>query len=77
EGKRPTFILMNETQWWVEANDGKNMRDVIDGNVSKSAYGTCRALSICNAHIPGQDSVGEADWETYLKVQAGEAVDTG
>ena len=77
EGKRPTFILMNETQWWVEANDGKNMRDVIDGNVSKSAYGTCRALSICNAHIPGQDSVGEADWEAYLKVQAGEAVDTG
>ena len=77
EGKRPTFIIQNETQWWVEANDGKAMRDVIDGNVTKSAYGTCRALSICNAHVPGQDSVGEDDWEAFLKVQAGEAVDTG
>lgn len=77
EGKRPTFIIQNETQWWVEANDGKAMRDVIDGNVTKSAYGTCRALSICNAHVPGQDSVGEDDWEAYQKVQAGEAVDTG
>ena len=77
EGKRPTFIIQNEIQWWVEANDGKAMRDVIDGNVTKSAYGTCRALSICNAHVPGQDSVGEDDWESYLKVQAGEAVDTG
>lgn len=77
EGKRPTFIIQNEIQWWVEANDGKAMRDVIDGNVTKSAYGTCRALSICNAHVPGQDSVGEDDWEAFLKVQAGEAVDTG
>lgn len=77
EGNRPTFIIQNEIQWWVEANAGKAMRDVIDGNVTKSAHGTCRALSICNAHVPGQDSVGEDDWEAFLKVQAGEAVDTG
>lgn len=77
EGKRPTFIIQNEIQWWVEQNDGKAMADVIDGNVTKSAYGTCRALSICNAHVPGQDSVGEDYWEAYLKVQAGKAVDTG
>ena len=36
EGKRPTFVLMNETQWWIEQNDGKAMADVIDGNVTKS-----------------------------------------
>ena len=76
EGKRPTFVLMNETQWWIEQNDGKAMADVIDGNVTKSAYGSCRSLSICNAHIPGQDSVGEAAWEMYLKVAAGQAMDT-
>lgn len=76
EGKRPTFIIQNEIQWWVEQNDGKAMADVIDGNVTKSAYGTCRALSICNAHVPGQDSVGEDYWEAYLKVQAGKAIDT-
>ena len=77
EGKRPTFVIMNETQWWVEANDGKAMAMVIEGNVTKSAYGTCRALRICNAHVPGQDSVGEDDWEAYLKISAGKAMDTG
>lgn len=77
EGKRPTFVIMNETQWWVEQNDGKAMAMVIEGNVTKAAYGTCRALRICNAHIPGQDSVGEDDWEAYLKTTAGKAMDTG
>ena len=77
EGKRPTFIIQNEIQWWTDQNDGTAMADVIDGNVTKSAYGSCRALSICNAHVPGQDSVGENYWESYLKVAAGKAVDTG
>lgn len=77
EGKRPTFILQNEIQWWIEQNDGKRMAEVIDGNVTKSAYGTCRSLSICNAHIPGQGSVGEDYWEAYLKIAAGKAIDTG
>lgn len=77
EGKRPTFIIMNEVQWWVEANDGHAMQSVIEGNVTKSAYGTCRSLSICNAHIPGQDSVGERDWDAYQQVEAGKAVNTG
>src|SRR5699024_275347 len=77
EGKRPTFVVMNETQWWVETNDGHAMKDVIDGNVTKSAYGSCRSLSICNAHVPGQESVGEIDWDYYQKVQAGTEIDTG
>lgn len=77
EGKRPTFVIMNEIQWWVEANDGHAMEKVIEGNVTKSAYGSCRSLSICNAHIPGQDSVGEKFWDNYLKIEAGKALDTG
>ena len=77
EGKRPTFVIMNETQWWIETNDGKAMAKVIQGNVGKSAYGGCRSLSICNAHVPGQDSVGEEDWDADQKVAAGHAVDTG
>lgn len=77
EGKRPTFVILNETQWWVESNDGHAMAEVIAGNVDKSAYGACRSLAICNAHVPGQDSVGEQDWDMYLDVAAGKAVDTG
>jgi len=75
EGKRPTFVIMNETQWWLENNNGHKMYDVIDGNTTKVR--TSRYLAICNAHIPGQESIGQRMWDNYQKVQAKEAVDTG
>ncbi|WP_280350356.1 hypothetical protein [Nocardia abscessus] len=77
EGKRPTFVIKNETQWWVEANDGHAMAEVIAGNVDKAAYGGCRSLSICNAHVPGQDSDAERDYDAFMDVLAGKAIDTG
>lgn len=77
EGKRPTFVIMNEVQWWIEANDGHEMARIIDGNVTKGAYGSCRSLSICNAHIPGEESVGEAFYEAFRAVERGDAIDTG
>jgi hypothetical protein len=77
EGKRPTFVIMNEIQWWTEANAGHAMYDVIDGNVTKSRLGAARYLAICNAHVPGQQSIGERMWETYQSVQSQVAVDTG
>lgn len=75
EGKRPTFVILNEVQWWVETNDGHTMFKVVTGNVTKIA--SARYLAICNAHIPGMDSVGERLWDTYQKVVAGEGIDTG
>jgi hypothetical protein len=77
EGGRPTFVIKNETQWWMENNSGHEMANVIAGNVDKAAYGGCRSLSICNAHRPGEESDAEQEWEAYQLVQAGEAVDTG
>ena len=77
EGKRPTFVIKNETQWWLENNNGHEMSNVIQGNVDKAAYGGCRVLSICNAHRPGEESDAEQDWEAYQDVLAGNAVDTG
>lgn len=77
EGKRPTFVVKNETQWWIETNNGHAMSEVIAGNVDKAAYGGCRSLAICNAHVPGQDSDAERDYDAHQKVQAGLAVDTG
>ena len=77
EGKRPTFVIKNETQWWVEANAGHEMANVIAGNVTKGAYGVCRSLSICNAHRPGEESDAERDFDAWLAVQAGEAYDNG
>lgn len=77
EGKRPTFVIKNETQWWLENNNGHEMANVIQGNVDKAAYGGCRVLSICNAHRPGEESDAEADWDAYQDVLTGQAVDTG
>ena len=77
EGKRPTFVIKNETQWWLENNNGHEMSNVIQGNVDKAAFGGCRVLSICNAHRPGEESDAEQDWEAYQDVLSGQAVDTG
>jgi len=77
EGKRPTFVILNEIQWWYETNQGHAMANIIDGNVTKAAFSPCRALAICNAHRPGEDSIGEQYWDAYQDVLVGNAVDTG
>lgn len=75
EGNRPTFVIQNETQWWVDAVQGHEMAGVIEGNVTKIPG--ARVLSICNAHIPGEDSVAERAYEAWQAIEAGHAVDVG
>ncbi len=75
EGNRPTLVIRNETQWWVEAVQGHQLAGVIEGNVTKIQG--ARTLSICNAHIPGEDSVAERDYDAWQAVQSGQAVDVG
>ena len=77
EGNRPTFVIRNETQWWVDSVQGHEMAGVIEGNIKKSPGGVARSLDICNAHIPGEDSVAERAWDAFQAVQAGQAVDVG
>lgn len=71
EGRRDSFVLLNETQWWLSNNAGHEMAGVIAGNLAKSRDGSARSLAICNAHVPGEDSVAERDYE------AAEAMRTG
>ena len=73
EGNRPTFVIQNETQWWVEMNEGHKMAGVISGNITKIP--AARKLSICNAHIPGEESVAETDYDAWMKVEGGQAID--
>ncbi|QJD50215.1 terminase [Mycobacterium phage Iwokeuplikedis] len=80
EGNRPTFVVQNETQWWGQGPDGKvneghSMASVIEGNMTK--VDGARTMSICNAHIPGTETVGELAYVSYQKIQSGEDVDTG
>jgi phage terminase large subunit-like protein len=75
EGNRPTLVIRNETQWWVDATAGHDLAGVIEGNVTKIPGS--RTLSICNAHIPGEDSVAERDYDAWQAVQSGDAVEVG
>jgi len=47
------------------------MAEVIDGNLAKSRGGAARAFSFCNAHVPGEDSVGEREWDAWQAIQQG------
>lgn len=75
EGKRPTLVIPNEVQNWFKSNQGHAMAGVINGNLAKSRGGLARRLSLCNAHVPGRDSIGERLWATFEKQEAGELVD--
>lgn len=71
EGKRTTFSLKNEPHHWVESNDGIAMAEVIERNLAKARGGDARALSISNAHNPGEGSDAEQDYDAFLAQQAG------
>lgn len=80
EGNRPTFVVQNETQWWGQGpdgkvNDGHSMASVIEGNMTKVEG--ARTLSICNAHIPGTETVAEKAYVEWQDVRSGKSVDTG
>jgi len=80
EGNRPTFVIQNEIQWWGtgpggEVNDGHLMEGAIEGNLTKIAGS--RKFSICNGHIPGNESVGEKYYDAAQAVAGGTAVDSG
>lgn len=71
EGGRVSLVIRNETQNWDSSNAGHDMAEVIDGNLAKSRDGAARALSLCNAHVPGRDTVGEREWDAYQAILAG------
>ena len=76
EGKRPTFVVLNEVQWWLQSNKGVEQYQVLKGNVAKrpqSSQG--HMLIIANAPIPGQDSIGEQLIQSYEDTLAGKGED--
>ncbi|MFF3249727.1 terminase [Actinacidiphila glaucinigra] len=74
EGKRTTFVLLNETHHWVAGNAGHKMYETIDGNATKQ---DSRYLAITNAYLPGEDSVAERMRESFNKIREGRAIDVG
>lgn len=74
EGKRTTFVLLNETHHWIAANNGHQMYETIDGNATKR---DSRYLAITNAYLPGEDSVAQRMRESHDKVLEGRLKDVG
>lgn len=79
EGNRPTLVIENETQWWGtgpagEVNEGHVMHGAVIGNLTKIP--SARRLAICNAHIPGNDTVAEQDYDAWQDILGGKAVVT-
>lgn len=77
EGGRATFVVMNESHHWIQANGGHDMAMTIAGNVGKSRGGGARTMEITNAPLPGEMSVAETTWETWSKIQEGKIRDSG
>lgn len=77
EGARATFVLLNETQHWKEANQGHEMAGVIARNATKSADGAARTGRITNAYEPSEDSVAQRDREAWEQAEAGQSLTTG
>lgn len=68
EGGRSTFVVLGETQHWLENNEGYAMAAAVRRNSAKVGG---RALAITNAHRMGENSVAEQDWESYQAVGDG------
>lgn len=71
EGNRPSFAILNEVHLWVPGNQGVELARVVKRNLGKNSDGSARALAITNAHEPGQESIGEADYELAELMAAG------
>lgn len=67
-GARTTFYCLDETSEWVQATGGPAMMERIKGNLAKSRNGASRALEICNAYMPGEDSVAEKTFTAWQKM---------
>lgn len=65
EGGRPSLAVLNESQEWLANNEGLAMAKTIRRNLAKSNDGSARSMEICNAHLPGEDSVAEETYEAW------------
>lgn len=64
EGKRSTFVVLNETHHWVSGNNGHKMQETLDNNAAKMDG---RWIAITNAYLPGEDSVAQRIREGFEK----------
>jgi hypothetical protein len=71
EGARPSFAVMDEPHHWTKSNGGHKLARVIRRNLAKSRDGSARAIETTNAHEPGEESIAEFSYLTFLAIKEG------
>lgn len=68
EGAEATYIVADETEWWLPSNGGPELFSTLLDNLTKSGS---RMLETANAWKPGKDSVAEASFESWVAQEEG------
>jgi phage terminase large subunit-like protein len=74
KGNRPNFVVLDQTEEWIESNGGKKLAKTIRINAAKTGGSTVESP---NAFIPGEDSVAEDSAAYWDKIVEGKARDDG
>lgn len=68
EGAEASFIVADETEWWLPANGGPTLHATLMDNLAKSGS---RMVETANSWKPGIGSVAEATWDDWVAQEDG------
>jgi hypothetical protein len=68
EGAEASFVVADETEHWKPSNGGPELMATLDDNLSKSGS---RLLETANAWVPGQETVAELSWDSWVAQEEG------
>lgn len=68
EGAEGSFCVADETEHWKPSNGGVELHSTIMDNLAKSGS---RMLETSNAWVPGEDTVAEATWDSWVAQEEG------
>lgn len=68
EGAEATYIVADETEWWLPTNGGPELFSTLLDNLTKSGS---RMLETANAWKPGKDSVAESSFNSWVAQEEG------
>ena len=72
EGAEVSFAICDETEHWLPARNGDELKDTIDRNTGKVTGG--RWVETCNSWQPGQESVAEHTFNSWALEQEGRSL---
>lgn len=68
EGAESTFVVGDEKEWWVPANQGPELSATLADNQAKSG---ARMIDTCNSWVPEIGSAAEATWNAWVAQEEG------